>query len=74
MARTSIDAAAPQWYATDERTLRILGGMPAGQIPIVANNRRDIWVNFDIISAAGMELPKDLVRKAKRVTGLESKS
>ncbi len=69
---TKVPEEQGQWAA--KTALRILSGMPADRIPIVANNRRDIWVNFDLIGAAGVDLPKDLVRKAKRVTGLESNS
>ena len=54
--------------------LRILGGMQPGDIPIVANNRRDIWINTEVLSAAEIRLPRGLMRKAKRVTGFASNS
>ncbi len=54
--------------------LKILGGMQPGEIPIVANSRRDIWINPEVLSAADISLPRGLMRKAKRVTGFASKS
>lgn len=54
--------------------LKILGGMQPGEIPIVANSRRDIWINPEILSAAGINLPQGLMRKAKRVSDFASKS
>ncbi len=57
-----------------QTALRILGGMTPGEIPIVANSRRDIWINPEVLSAADISLPRGLMRKAKRVTGFASKS
>lgn len=54
--------------------LKILGGMKPGEIPIVANSRRDIWINPEVLAAADISLPRGLMRKAKRVTGFDSKS
>ncbi|WP_282604576.1 ABC transporter substrate-binding protein [Pelagibius sp. Alg239-R121] len=54
--------------------LRILDGMQPGEIPIVANSRRDIWINPEVLSAAEIRLPRGLKRKAKRVTGFDSNS
>ena len=66
---TKVAQEQGQWAALT--ALRILDGMPVSEIPIVSNSRRDIWVNTDIIENAGMDLPGELVRKAKRVNGLE---
>lgn len=57
-----------------QTALKILGGMQPGEIPIVANSRRDIWINPEVLSAADISLPRGLLRKAKRVTGFASKS
>ncbi len=54
--------------------LKILSGMRPGEIPIVANSRRDIWINPEVLSAADISLPRGLKRKAKRVTGFDSNS
>jgi ABC-type uncharacterized transport system substrate-binding protein len=47
--------------------LAILGGVSPMDIPIVPNNRRDIWVNQRIVEAAQLSLPDSMMRKAKKV-------
>jgi ABC-type uncharacterized transport system substrate-binding protein len=53
--------------------LAILGGVSPTAIPIVPNNRRDIWVNQRIIDAAQLALPNNMMRKAKKVVQREAK-
>lgn len=53
--------------------LAILGGVAPSAIPIVPNNRRDIWVNQRIIEAAHLSLPGSMMRKAKKVVQREAK-
>lgn len=52
--------------------LAILGGVSPTAIPIVPNNRRDIWVNQRIIEAAHLSLPLSMMRKAKKVVQREA--
>lgn len=51
--------------------LAILDGVSPAAIPIVPNNRRDIWVNQRIIEAAQLSLPVSMMRKAKKVVQRE---
>lgn len=53
--------------------LAILGGGSPSAIPIVPNNRRDIWVNQRIVEAAHLSLPLSMTRKAKKVVQREAK-
>jgi ABC-type uncharacterized transport system substrate-binding protein len=69
---TKVPEEQGEWAG--KTALKILGGMLPSEIPIVANSRRDIWVNPEILSAAEIRLPSGLMRKAKRVTGLASES
>lgn len=69
---TKVPEEQGEWAG--KTALRILGGMSPSEIPIVANNRRDIWINTDVLESAAIDLPKPLLRKAKRVTGLDSNS
>lgn len=52
--------------------LAILGGVAPSAIPIVPNNRRDIWVNLRIIDAARLSVPGSMMRKAKKVVQREA--
>lgn len=65
---TKIPEEHGEWAA--KTALSILDGMPPGDIPIVANNQRDIWINQEIVSAAKVRLPAGLIRKGKKVAGL----
>lgn len=51
--------------------LKILEGVAPSSIPIVANSRRDIWVNDAILKVTSITLSDRLKQKAKRVKGLE---
>lgn len=66
---TKVAEEQGEWAA--KSALHILEGMSPSSIPIVANNRRDIWINRDILSAANVELPDGLLRKGKKVARLE---
>ncbi|MCH9053085.1 MAG: hypothetical protein IIA72_18825 [Proteobacteria bacterium] len=68
---TKIPEEHGQWAA--KTALRILDGMSPTDIPIVANNQRDIWINKTILMAANVSLPEGLMRKGKKVARLEAK-
>lgn len=68
---TKIPEEQGTWAA--KTALKILEGAQPGDIPIVANNQRDIWINQEIVAAAEVSLPSGLIRKGKRVAGLEAK-
>ena len=68
---TKIPEEHGQWAA--KTALRILDGMSPTDIPIVANNQRDIWINKKILMAANVTLPEGLMRKGKKVARLEAK-
>jgi len=53
------------WAA--EAALSILDGLPASQIPIVANRKWDLWVNRSLLEDGGISLPRNLAIKAKQV-------
>ncbi len=53
------------WAA--ETALEILRGTPPSEIPIITNRKWDVWANRELLSAAGIELPRHLIHKAKRV-------
>jgi ABC-type uncharacterized transport system substrate-binding protein len=53
------------WAA--ETALEILRGTPPDEIPIITNRKWDVWANRELLSAAGIELPRHLSHKAKRV-------
>lgn len=47
--------------------LAILGGTKAADIPIISNRKWDLWSNEPLLRSAGLELPKSLKYKAKRI-------
>ena len=47
--------------------LHILKGVNPSDIAVVSNRKWDIWLNEDIMSRAGVTLPKRLRYKAKKV-------
>lgn len=67
---TKVSEEQGEWAA--KTALRILGGMSPSEIPIIPNNQRDIWINSDILEASHVSLPADVLRKGKKVAGLES--
>lgn len=62
---TKLPEEQGRWAA--EAALAILEGVPAGAIPIIANQRWDIWVNPAQVERAGITLPGKLLMKAKQV-------
>ena len=62
---TKVPEEQGEWAA--KTALRILEGLSPKTIPIVANSRRDIWINRSILEVAAIELPEWLLRKGKRV-------
>lgn len=69
---TKVPEEQGEWAA--KAALGILDGMPPSAIPIVANSRRDIWVNTRILAASRVALPDDLLRKAKKIDGAAPQS
>lgn len=65
---TKVSREQGEWAA--KTALKILDGMSPSNIPIVPNNRRDIWINKNILSIAEVKFPPDLLRKGKKVAGL----
>ena len=49
---------------------RILGGAKPTDIPVVPNRQRDVWINTKILSASGLQLPQELMRKGKKIAEL----
>ncbi len=47
--------------------LAILGGTKPADIPIISNRKWDLWSNEPLLRSAGVELPKSLKYKAKRI-------
>jgi ABC-type uncharacterized transport system substrate-binding protein len=68
---TKVSEEQGEWAA--KAALKILGGMSPAQIPIIPNNRRDIWINKDILAASHVRLPDGLLRKGKKVAELEAR-
>jgi ABC-type uncharacterized transport system substrate-binding protein len=66
---TKVSEEQGEWAA--KTALRILDGMSPSQIPIIPNDQRDIWINAEILGASKVRLPDDLLRKGKKVAGLE---
>ena len=68
---TKVPEEHGEWAA--QTALTILGGVSPTEIPIVPNNRRDTWINTEIVRAANLALPGSMMRGAKKVVQLESK-
>ena len=48
--------------------LSILAGKDPQRIPIIANRKWDLWANQRLLNAAGIKLPRQLIKKAKKVS------
>jgi len=46
--------------------IEILKGRSTSDIPVVANRKWDLWINFDHLQATGIKLPRKFKRKAKK--------
>ena len=57
-----------EWAA--KTALRILKGAAPRDIPIVANSRREIWVNIALLEEAQVSVPQQMLQRAKKVAGL----
>ncbi len=66
---TKVPEEQGEWAA--KVALYIMDGAAPSSIPIVANSRRDIWVNEAILKATSIFLPERVSRKAKRIKGFE---
>ena len=62
---TKVPEEHGEWAAST--ALAILAGTRPGDIPIVANRKWDIWINQAWLDVAGIQLPRPLLAKAKRV-------
>ena len=69
---TKVPEEHGEWAA--KTALAILAGTSPMGIPIVPNNKRDLWLNRDILGQTGLQLSNGILRKAKKVAGLESGS
>jgi len=66
---TKIPEEQGRWAA--EVALVILNGVKPSEIPIIANQRWDLWMNEPLWHEAGIELPARLRGKAKRFETLQ---
>ena len=62
---TKVPEEHGEWAA--KTALHILDGIPPANIPIVPNRKWDIWLNTPLLDAAGIQLPKRLLQKGKKV-------
>ncbi|NQU72247.1 MAG: ABC transporter substrate-binding protein [Rhodospirillales bacterium] len=68
---TKVSREQGEWAA--KIALKILGGMPLSNIPIVPNSRRDIWINGEFLKVAEVKFSPSLLRKGKKFAGLKLK-
>ncbi len=62
---TKVAEEQGEWAA--KAALQILDGMLPRDIPIVANNRREVWINPRLLAASKVTLTDELMKKAKKV-------
>jgi ABC-type uncharacterized transport system substrate-binding protein len=62
---TKVPEEHGEWAA--QTALHILQGVAPKAIPIVPNRKWDIWVNVPLLKVAGIQLPKRLIQKGKKV-------
>lgn len=62
---TKVAEEQGEWAAT--AALEILAGTRAIDVPIIANRKWDVWANAALLDGAGIDLPRNLKRKAKKV-------
>jgi ABC-type uncharacterized transport system substrate-binding protein len=65
---TKVSREQGEWAG--KTAIRILEGLKPSQISVVPNRQRDVWINNQILTAAGLRLPNDLMRKGKKIAGL----
>ncbi|HIP52963.1 MAG TPA: hypothetical protein EYH03_03000 [Chromatiales bacterium] len=68
---TKIPEEQGEWAG--QVALEILNGAHPSEIPIVANRRWDLWLNAELLDAAGLSMPSGLLRKAKIYRGQQEK-
>ena len=68
LGMTKVSREQGEWAG--EIAVKILDGARPADIPVVPNRQRDIWVNENILSASGLQLPHELMRKGKRIAGI----
>ena len=62
---TKVPEEHGEWAA--KSALRILDGMRPSDIPIISNSRRDLWINSALLGVTPLNLPRPLLRRAKRI-------
>jgi len=62
---TKVAQEQGQWSA--RTALRILNGTPPSSIPITHNVEGNLIINMKVAKAAGLKVPKSLLRKASRI-------
>ena len=68
MGVTKIPDEQGEWAG--KAAVAILGGVKPSSIPIVPNDRRDVWLNNEIVKAAALTVPLGISKKAKKVEEL----
>lgn len=63
MGMTKVPEEQGEWAG--KVALQILGGAKPDGIPVIANRKWDLYLNEDLIAAAGIELSDQLLRKGK---------
>ncbi|MCB1739139.1 MAG: hypothetical protein KDK91_02130 [Gammaproteobacteria bacterium] len=64
LGMTKIPEEQGVWAA--QTALTILSGVAPSSIPIIANRNWDLWLNDQLVGAAGIDLPLSVTRRAKR--------
>ena len=66
LSMTKIAEEQGEWAASV--ALSILGGRNPGDIPIIANRRSNIYVNMQLITKVGVDMPSAILHKAVKIT------
>lgn len=65
LGMTKVSREQGEWAGLT--AIRILGGAKPGDIPVVPNRQRDVWINSKILAVSGVHLPQELMRKGKKI-------
>ena len=69
LGMTKIAEEQGRWAASCARA--ILAGRAPESIPLVTNRAADVWINEQLVAVAGVSLPSDLARAARRTASVE---
>lgn len=69
LGMTKVSREQGEWAG--KTAVRILRGQKIAKIPVVPNRQRDIWINSNILSVSGITLPQGVMRKGKKIAGLQ---